>query len=85
MSCAQLGLYFPGAGQQEGWAWAGTGDAVEANAVDQFVRNALLRIQQQEPSGGALDDGNTEQVGAYFVVRYHVCSVCRWPLDGDHA
>ena len=38
LSFAQLGLYHPGSQEQEGWAWAGFGDAVEAMGLDTFVR-----------------------------------------------
>ncbi len=38
-----MGLAYPGAGQKQGWAWAGFGDAVEAVGVDSFVRVSRVK------------------------------------------
>lgn len=41
MALARCGVYYPGAGQKEGWAWAGSGDEMEAVGLDFFVKVRL--------------------------------------------
>lgn len=50
---AGLGGVFPSAASKSGWAWAGCGDEVEANALANFVGQTLARIAAEEAERAA--------------------------------
>ncbi|GAX76673.1 hypothetical protein CEUSTIGMA_g4119.t1 [Chlamydomonas eustigma] len=57
VTLAQLGLYYPGVGEREGWAWAGAGDAVEAVGLDSFVRGAVRKAREELSLHGCTSGG----------------------------
>jgi hypothetical protein len=50
-------VFYPAQDQEEGWAWAGFGDAVEAVGLDNFVRGSLRGSRERAAGQAAEREG----------------------------